>query len=303
MRLSRAIGGYLADTALTKAKATVRAYSASLERMRRYASKDSVAAFDEALVRKVLAESASAGMSANTRAGYVVAMRNFGAWCVRNELLARNPALDPRFNVKPQQSLPKPFEADEAERLMNLELPLLQSAVRATLYYTGLRVTPIVDLLISGVSFNPPGVRSIGKGSKQHWVPMAPSLAEVLKRYLNENPGQSYDRLFRDGGKPLNRRRIERWCNEWGARAEVKNVHPHRFRHTFATDILEKSKRLEVVQKLLGHASIQTTQVYARVKDSALTDAINMRQEYATGLLGTVPQMEVGEIRLDESDT
>lgn len=276
MRLSRAIGGYLADTALTKARGTVRAYSVSLEHMRRRASKDSVAAFNEALVAKVLNETRADGAAANTRAGHIVAMRNFGEWCVRKELLVRNPATDPKFNVKPQVSLPKPFEADELERLMSLELPLLQSAVRATLYYTGMRVTPIREILISGVSFNPPSIRSTGKGNKQHWVPMASELQEVLTRYLKENPGKPYERLFRDGkGKPLgNTRRVERWCEEWGTRAKVNNCHPHRFRHTFATTVLTNTQRLEVVQQLLGHTSIQTTQVYARVASSALVDAV-----------------------------
>jgi site-specific recombinase XerD len=277
MRLSKAIAGFMADAQLTKSKNTLRSYACELERMRRYIRKDTVAAFDEALVTRVLGDLVAANRAANTKSRCMSTLREFSKWSVRKGLLARDVLDDPKFLVKGQATLPRPYTLEEAEKIMALELSPLETALRALLFYTGMRNTPICDLLVGDVTFTPaPGtVRSTGKGNKKHSVPMAPGLSAVLAEWLRANPGRPYDRLLRDAkGRPLNQRRVERFCIAWGTRAGVADCQPHRFRHTAATEWLRGGAQLQAVQRLLGHANIQTTLTYAKVQDSTLIDAV-----------------------------
>lgn len=252
--------------------------------MRRYASKDTMSAFDSALVARVLSDLVSAGRAANTKARCISTLREFSKWAVRQGLLAKDATDDPKFAIKGQVSLPRPFEQHESAALMALELPEIQHVTRAVLYYSGMRVTPITQVLINDVTFQPPAIRSTGKGNKRHLVPMGPELTSILSEYLRKNPGKPYDRLLRTPkGQPLNARRVERWCVEWGTKAGVANCTPHRFRHTFATTLFTKGARMEVVQRLLGHANMQTTLVYAKVADQALTDAVALLSDKDAG--------------------
>lgn len=291
MRLSRAVNTFLDELALTKSKNTVKGYANDLEQAKRHAKQDSTTAFNDAMVTAFM--QAMVNAAANTRARRIGTLREFGKWGVRKGLWQSNPADDPKFSVKAQVSLPRPFTEEEVARLMGIALSSsLEKVTRALLYYTGMRVSPIANLLIGDIAFNPmrgasnvvPGsIRSVGKGNKRHLVPMAPELATVLQEYLSENPGKAYDRVLRnEKGRPLQVRHIQRMCNDWGQAAQVSNCTPHRFRHTFATELLGRGAKLEVIQKLLGHANLTTTQVYAKVADTALVDALVMRQVYAT---------------------
>lgn len=299
MRLSRAVNTFLDELAITKSKNTVKGYANDLEQAKRHAKQDSTTAFNDAMVTAFMASMVNA--APNTRARRIGTLREFGKWGVRKGLWQSNPADDPKFSVKAQVSLPRPFTEEEVLRLMGMQVTPLETVVRALLYYTGMRVSPIASLLIGDVTFNPmrgaanvaPGsIRSVGKGNKRHLVPMAPELAVVLQDYLTNNPGKAYDRLLRnEESRPLQVRHIQRMCNDWGQAAQVTNCTPHRFRHTFATELLGRGAKLEVIQRLLGHANLTTTQVYAKVADTALVDALIMRQPYTTG----APVVEQGE--------
>lgn len=120
---------------------------------------------------------------------------------------------------------------------------------------------------------------SQNKGNKELLVPMAPELALVLKDWLATHPGRSHGPLLHHGPEflPYSRGALESWARDWGKAANVLRAHPHRFRHTFATDLLRKGVGLEVIQKLLGHSSISTTQVYTKIADASLIKAVLMR--------------------------
>lgn len=287
MRLSAAIQAFLTDARLNKSKNTLRAYALDLGRLRKFAPSDSTKAFTDTLVTRILAELVASGRAANTKARYVSTIKEFSRWGVRRQLWTRDITDDPKFDIKVPRSLPRPYEQHEIDAVMALELSPLETAVRGLLYYTGLRVTPVAECLLGNVSFEPVhiaghtmagSVKTVGKGDKPHLVFMDPALASILQSYLKEFPGKAFDRLLRDEkGRPLSQRRIERMCTRWGKRAEILECEPHRFRHTFATDLLRKGVPLEVIQKLLGHASIQTTQVYAQVGQESLAAAMVMR--------------------------
>lgn len=286
MRLSTAVHTYLSELTLgSKSPNTVKSYACDLGMALKHASRDLTNAFDENMVT---AFATSMGhLNANTRSRRIGTLRKFGAWGIRKGLWTTNPADDPKYRVKGQRSLPRPIEDQDVAAIMALSLnEEVERTVRALLYYTGLRVSPLCNLLVGDISFNPmrsgkesvPGsIRSIGKGKKPHLVPMDPRLAPVVGDYLRNNPGKSYDRLLRINGKPISTRAVQRMVARWGKAVGVANCTPHRFRHTFATELLARGVKLEVIQKLLNHSNLATTQIYARVADTALVDALLIR--------------------------
>jgi site-specific recombinase XerD len=284
---------------LSKSRNTTRAYALDLARIRRYAVNDSPKSFNAELVSKILAELVAANRKPNTKARYISTMREFSRWGVRKGLWSRDYTDDPIFAVRGQVKLPKPFEPAEVERVMALELSPLENAVRAVLYWTGLRVSPVADLLVDNVSFNPPSIRSIGKGDKEHCLAMTPELVTALSEYLKANPPQApYDRLLRDErNRGMSQRRIERMVVRWGKLAGVRGATPHRFRHTAATELLSRGVDVTVVQKFLNHSNIATTMGYCRVANSALTDAVMVRSSAAptrkTISVGSYPTQDI----------
>ena len=193
---------------------------------------------------------------------------------------------------KPEH-LPRPFAPDEMKRLMVLELPPVERVIRGLLYYTGLRVTPICGIKVGDLSFDevrydngitfPGTIHTIGKGNKPLLTPMHPALKELLFSYtLEYTDMKGHSWLLRQPAKkqsksvglPFTRRVIETLTHAWGAGAQVANCVPHRFRHTFATDLLRQGTDIRVIQALLNHADLGTTQVYTKVVDSQLGAAV-----------------------------
>jgi site-specific recombinase XerD len=220
------------------------------------------------------------------------ALQEFGRWGVRKGLWLRNPMEDIQRPPKPQH-LPRPYTPDEMRRIMQLELSSIESVIRGLLYYTGLRVSPICAMKVGDLSFDeirypngvtfPGTIRTVGKGSKPLVTPMHPALKELLFGYTLEHTdmkGQSPllcqppKKQSRSVGRPYTRRMIERLTHQWGERAQVPDCLPHRFRHTFATDLLRQGTDIRVIQTLLNHADLGTTAIYTKVVDAQTGEAV-----------------------------
>jgi integrase/recombinase XerD len=178
-------------------------------------------------------------------------------------------------------------------RIMQLELSAIESVIRGLLYYTGLRVSPICALKVGDLSFDeiryptgvtfPGTIRTIGKGNKPLVTPMHPALKELLFAFTLEHTDmklgswllrQPQKKQSKSVGRPYTRRMIERLTHTWGERAQVPACLPHRFRHTFATDLLRQGTDIRVIQTLLGHADLGTTAVYTKVVDAQTGEAV-----------------------------
>jgi integrase/recombinase XerC len=140
------------------------------------------------------------------------------------------------------------------------------------MYASGLRVSEAVNLTLSSVNLNDRILRFMGKGSKERLVPFYSDAAGILKRYLDESrpvllSGKAHDRVFiNQKGEPLTPRGIEYVLDHCARTAGIsRSVHPHMLRHSFATHLLDNGADLRLVQELLGHASISTTQIYTHV--------------------------------------
>ena len=187
---------------------------------------------------------------------------------------------DPTLRIdspKLPRGLPKSLTEDDVESLLNAprtenRLGLRDKTMLETLYASGLRVSELVGLTIPQVSLDMGVVRVMGKGSKERLVPLGEEALDWIHRYLREaRPdllnGKASDALFVTArGQPMTRQGfwhlLRRYCAQAGL---ATSISPHTLRHAFATHMLNHGADLRVVQMLLGHADISTTQIYTHV--------------------------------------
>lgn len=207
------------------------------------------------------------------------AIRSFFRYLVREELLDKNP-LENSSSPKMDRRLPSFLTVEEIERLLaapDLSKPqgLRDRALIELLYASGLRVSELVSLNKGQADLETREIRVVGKGSKERLVligkPAARAISVYLSRGRPELSGKKRNSalfLNRSGGR-IPARRVQKILDEHAARAGIrKRVHPHVLRHSFATHLLDRGADLRVVQELLGHASLSSTQIYTHVTKS-----------------------------------
>jgi integrase/recombinase XerC len=186
---------------------------------------------------------------------------------------ARNPAQGVRA-PKTKKRLPATLDADQMGRLLAFRvddsLSARDKAIMELFYSSGLRLTELVSLDLTAVDFTDRTVRVLGKGNKTRIVPIGRFAIDAMKRWLKERAKCvkiGVDALFVGrSGRPLSVRAVQLRVGAWGRRMGLGvHVHPHMFRHSFATHLLESSGDLRAVQELLGHANIGTTQIYTHL--------------------------------------
>jgi site-specific recombinase XerD len=275
MKLSKAVELFMQEVRVTRAALTTAGYESDLNRFLALCPVNSVLAFTPDLVRTFFTTESARGNKMSTLHRKMATLSEFGKWGVRHRIWPENPVASfPK--IKRPKLLPRPFGHDEAARLLALDLPPLERVVRAVLFGTGLRVTPLCALKIGDLSFDPPVIRALVKGSKPQVLPMPPAVREVLYSYVlahTDLKGQSW-LLAQRSGRPYNRRLLAQMTRRWGVVAKVPACTPHRFRHTFATSLLEAGESLRLVQDALGHEDIKSTQLYTEVTQLALTAAM-----------------------------
>jgi integrase/recombinase XerC len=201
------------------------------------------------------------------------AARTFYVFLMREGHAARNPALDVRA-PKTKKRLPKTLDADQMGRLLSFRvddsLSSRDKAIMELFYSSGLRLSELVGLKVAAVDFADRTVRVLGKGNKTRIVPVGRQAIDALKAWLEERQRllkTQADALFVGrGGRALSVRAVQMRVDTWGRRQGISlHIHPHMFRHSFATHLLESSGDLRGVQELLGHADIGTTQIYTHL--------------------------------------
>ena len=206
----------------------------------------------------------------------VASLRRLYRFALREGRIEIDPTLQ-LGSPKLPRSLPKSLSEDEVERLLqapdvNELLGLRDRAMLETLYGTGLRVPELVSLKISEVSLDMGVVRATGKGNKTRLVPLGEEALDWIARYLREaRPaivnGQLSDAMFvTQRGEGMTRQAFWYLIKRYSKLAGItKHLSPHVLRHAFATHLLNHGADLRVVQMLLGHADISTTQIYTHV--------------------------------------
>jgi integrase/recombinase XerD len=224
-----------------------------------------------------------AGARDTTRARKSAAVRSFYGFAVREGIATRDvPALVDA--PRPGAYLPDVLDAEDVARILDAPpvdepVGLRDRALLELLYACGLRVSEAVGLDTDRVDLEHLVVRVIGKGDKERRVPMGEEARERLHRYI-EGPRRTWTArrptpavfVSQRGGR-LARESVWRLVRRWSLAADVaETVTPHTFRHSFATHLLEGGADLRVVQALLGHASISTTQLYTHLTGERLRE-------------------------------
>jgi integrase/recombinase XerD len=233
--------------------------------------------------RSFLAAQRRAGRRGSTLARKAAALRSFYGFAQREELLARDVAT--LIEVpRPGSYLPDVLARDQVEAILAAPpgddpVAVRDAAVLELLYACGLRVSELVGLDLDRLDLGALQVRVIGKGNRERRVPMGEPARDRLHRYLLGpraawTAGRPTPAVFvSQRGARLTRESAWRIVRRWSAAAGIRErVTPHTFRHSFATHLLEGGADLRVVQALLGHASISTTQLYTHLTGERLRE-------------------------------
>jgi integrase/recombinase XerD len=215
------------------------------------------------------------GLSPRSTARTVSALKKFYTYAVQERLCRADPTARLRQPKQPQ-GLPHSLAENEVEALLNAPddtdpVQLRDRAMLEVLYATGLRVTELTQLTFSQVSLQQELVRVIGKGNKERLVPLGEAALEWLQRYTDEARTQlskepsDYVFITRRGG-PLTRQAFWHRIKYYAQCADIRShLSPHTLRHAFATHLLNHGADLRVLQMLLGHSDLSTTQIYTHV--------------------------------------
>ena len=261
------------------AKASLASYRGDLKHFANWLAEDGIfslcAADDLALARFVAALSQTRRASSQARA--ISTLRRFYRHLLAHGRIVHDPTLKIAMPLKPAR-LPKTLSETEVEALLaapDADTPrgLRDRAMLETLYATGLRVSELVALKLYELSFDMQIVRVFGKGDKERLVPLGEQAVDWLRRYLDEaRPGllgaRRSDAFFvTSRGAGMTRQAFWQIVKRHALSARIvpERLSPHVLRHAFATHLLNHGADLRVVQLLLGHSDISTTQIYTHV--------------------------------------
>jgi integrase/recombinase XerC len=231
---------------------------------------------DRHVLRDYLSHLVEVGIAKASIARKLSAIRSFYRYLVREEIISENP-IEQVSSPKLDKRLPSFLTREEMEKLLgapDLSTPLGQRdrALLELLYASGLRVSELASLTPEQIDLNSNEIRVWGKGSKERMVLMGEPAAAALKSYLKEGrtkllgKKRSQALFLNRYGQRLPARSVQRLLEGHAKKAGIgKRVHPHMLRHTFATHMLDGGADLRVVQELLGHARLTSTQIYTHV--------------------------------------
>ena len=246
---------------------TITSYRGDLEQFSRFLKGRNLLQVSEENLFAFLGSSKGRASSAARR---VSTLKRFYRYCLRERRIAADPTLklDP---PKRTPRFPKSLSEGDVEALLAAPdaatpLGLRDRAMLETLYATGLRVSELVTLKTFEVNLDAGVVRVVGKGSKERLVPLGEEAVHWVSTYLKQRKGSSHAVFLTGRGAGMTRQAFWHLIRRYGGRAiPGKKLSPHVLRHAFATHLINHGADLRVVQLLLGHADISTTQIYTHV--------------------------------------
>ena len=265
------------------AEQTLQAYRSDLEKFSRWLDErgDSLLTLQGEVLHDYLAWRLAQGFKASSTARLLSALRRFFQYLIREQLREDDPTAL-LMGPKLPKRLPKDLTENQVEALLaepdvGDPLELRDKAMLELLYATGLRVSELVGLTMENISLRQGVVRVIGKGNKERLVPMGEEAMYWIATYLHEARGyllglQPSDVLFPSNrAQQMTRQTFWHRIKLYASRAHIAvDLSPHTLRHAFATHLLNHGADLRVVQMLLGHADLSTTQIYTHVASERL---------------------------------
>lgn len=212
-------------------------------------------------------------------------VKSFHKFLINNRYVKQNVAKLIN-NPKQEKKLPVVLSVEEVDKILNVfttdnPLELRNKTMIELTYSCGLRVSELINLKTSDIHLKMHIINVFGKGSKERIVPIGEEAASLIVKYLEEArpklaSSKSRDFLFlnRDGA-PLSRQMFFIIIREKAKLAGItKTISPHKLRHSFATHLLERGLDLRLIQELLGHESISTTEIYTHINDARLKEIV-----------------------------
>lgn len=217
------------------------------------------------------------GLLGSSSARYFSSLKGFFLYLLKNKYIEKNPIekiTAPRISKK----LPGVLDVNEVEKILsapdaNDKLGLRDKAMLELFYACGTRVSELINIKVNDLFFEDEIIRVFGKGSKERLIPVGSSAVIWVGEYLKKSrpllmkKSKSENNLFLNSrGSKLSRMGVWKIIDRYVKKAGIeKDVHPHTFRHSFATHLLEGGADLRAVQEMLGHADISTTQIYTHI--------------------------------------
>ena len=257
---------------------TISSYDSDLSKLNTYYNKKDLLKLSTKEIEKYitdLSEYAPATVSRN-----ISSIKGFYTYMNKIGKIKTNPSetiKEPKLGIH----LPTYLTIDEVNKLLDINIQTnydyRNKAILELMYATGLRISEVVDLEFKNIDFDDCIVRIIGKGSKERIVPINDYAIDALKDYINiARPcmlikGENNYIFINNHGSKMTRQGIFKMIKkECLIKGITKNISPHTLRHTFATHLLENGADLRVIQELLGHSDISTTQIYTHVSNDKL---------------------------------
>lgn len=208
----------------------------------------------------------------------IASLRGFFKWFCANEYGTSNPAQTLELPKLPKR-LPKVMTVEELNTILNSDLNTEESLIVELLYGCGLRVSELVNLKLNNIDISSKYIQCFGKGSKERIVPFGEKAKAALNKFLKtrdmillKNKIENSKVLFlKPDGKQITRQDVYNFIRKQGEKIH-KHISPHTLRHSFATHLLENGADLRVVQELLGHSDVSTTQLYTHITKKRLKE-------------------------------
>lgn len=208
----------------------------------------------------------------------IASIKGYFLYLTTNEKINENPTLSVDM-PKLRRKLPNILSFNEIEKMLKSKMTIMEKAIFELLYSSGLRVSELTNLKTIDIDYYSSILKCTGKGSKERIVPINKKAIACIKKYLKEREfiakkyKLSTKRLFLlPCGKTITRQYVYEFIHNLGKNIVHKDISPHTIRHSFATHLLENGADLRVVQELLGHSSIATTQLYTHISTKHLKD-------------------------------
>lgn len=207
----------------------------------------------------------------------VASLRGFFKWATSSGILEKNPAATLEQPKTPQR-LPKVVSVKEIDEMLHNNLTPLEHVMMELLYSCGLRVSELVNLKLNDIDLSSKYIRCFGKGSKERIIPIGEQAKAMLQEYfptrdllVKKYNLTTKNLLIKDNGHFVTRQDVYNFIHAQGKLIH-KNISPHTLRHSFATHLLENGADLRVVQELLGHSDVSTTQLYTHISKKRLKE-------------------------------
>ena len=273
------IGEYLEYLELEKglSQNTLDAYRRDLENFSDNLNTEDIKSVDRLMINTYVRTLREKKLAPTSIIRKVASLRGFFKWATSVGILEKNPASTLEQPKVPQR-LPKVITVKDIEDMLRNNLTPLEHVIIELLYSCGLRVSELVNLKINDIDLASKYVRCFGKGSKERIIPIGETAKTVVKEYLptrdllikkyNLNTKRM---LISENGRMITRQDVYTFIHNQGKLIH-KNISPHTLRHSFATHLLENGADLRIVQELLGHSDVSTTQLYTHISKKRLKE-------------------------------